>query len=46
MEETQAIDFADFPLEDDFAPAGEIGTDQVRRGPTEECFGRLCLMVP
>ncbi|KAL0023275.1 hypothetical protein WJX77_002228 [Trebouxia sp. C0004] len=29
MEETQAIDFAEFPLEDDFAPAADIGTDQV-----------------
>lgn len=36
MEETQAIDFADFPLEDDFAPAADIGPDQVRRGQTEE----------
>ena len=46
MEETQAINFADFPMEDDFASAADIGTDQVRRGPTEGCFGRSCLMVP
>ena len=46
MEETQAIDFADFPLEDDFAPAADIGTDQVRRSPTEESFGRSRFTVP
>ena len=46
MEETQAIDFADFPSEDDFAPAADIGTDQVRRSPTEESFGRSRFTVP
>ena len=38
MEETQAIDFADFPVEDDYTQAAGVGTDQV-------CTSRFVISV-
>lgn len=38
MEETQAIDFADFPVEDGYTQAAGVGTDQV-------CTSRFVISV-